>query len=126
MTEDSMHRTLDAALARNSGPSAEDVEVLAEARCPACGHDALAHNAYPWRQGRCRFTGYMCNCNLGLSDALTPWLADHTAAAKREGARAVVEAVEAEIRDGRLLAYPVRIDRIGARARAAARFEGGA
>jgi hypothetical protein len=29
MTEDSMHASLDAALARNSGPSAEDVEALA-------------------------------------------------------------------------------------------------
>jgi hypothetical protein len=43
MTEDSMHRTLDAALARNSGPSAEDVEVLAavplDPPCPDCGND---------------------------------------------------------------------------------------
>lgn len=47
------------------------------------------------------------------------WLARRLAEARAEGAQAVLAAVEGEIRDGRSLAYPVRIVRIGARARAA-------
>lgn len=69
-----MHRTLDAALVRNSGPSAEGEEALA-------GLEQY-------------HTGPPNDIYVIQGHQLRDWLAAHTAAAKREGAAAVVAAVE--------------------------------
>jgi hypothetical protein len=76
------YKGLNAALARNSGPSAEDVEAL---------RSLLAALRY----GSHTFTTHEMAERIATSD----WLAAHTAAAEargaERGARAVVEAVEA-------------------------------
>jgi DNA-binding SARP family transcriptional activator len=88
-----MHRTLDAALARNSGPSAEDVEAAAHALCAAIPVNTTTtwdhvHEHYrEWCRDQAR------------AFLASDWLAAHTAAADargaERGARAVVKAVEA-------------------------------
>jgi hypothetical protein len=87
MTEDSMHRTLNAALARNSGPSAEDVEARPIVEEFAVVVAALLAG---------RIDGHQAVASLAAIH--TRILAAHTAAAEARGAgrgaRAVVEAVE--------------------------------
>lgn len=83
------HASLDAALARNSGPSAEDVDLAAWLR--------------DWRLADCehaevRDGGIIC-CSPCLRDRIltSDWLTAHTTAAEargaERGARAVVEAL---------------------------------
>jgi hypothetical protein len=62
-------------------------DVLAEARCPDCGHAAEAHGGYPWRDGRCRFPSFMCPCTTNHADALAPTVARLIADARAEGIR---------------------------------------
>lgn len=110
------HASLNAALARNSGPSAEDVDLAAWLR--------------DWRLADCehaevRDGGIIC-CSPCLRDRIlaSDWLAAHTAAAKREGARAVLAVVEREFwrYTGPLSEVPL----VAAAREAAARVEGGA
>lgn len=92
MTEDSMHRTLNAALARNSGPSAEDMEALKsalawiEANLPV---DNFGHVT------SCSAFGADCGCVT-----LARRLAAHTAAAEARLGEAVKDLCWRAVRYG--------------------------
>ena len=117
MTEDSMHRTLDAALARNSGPSAEDVEALAA--------ELGEMTAVSW--------DFFPEPDMAIEDVArhalaSDWLAAHTAAAKARGVNNGIRLAAHLVRDHVLGETGERVaDFLLARAaRAAAAREGGA
>jgi hypothetical protein len=91
------YKGLNAALARNSGPSAEDVETIAALLWQSdrdASPSGLGYGA-SYADDPCQFA-YRAQARAILA---SDWLAAHTAAAEargaERGARAVVEAVEA-------------------------------